>query len=840
MEHPFRNSLAPYSACSAAALLLLSSCGGSGYVRVDEVYISKQSPALEKAAREMSTAQKESLGDAASARLQDLRVEVDAASGLGPEEFRILVGDAEVRVQGGGTSGALYGGLEAAERMRRGLSGPGLAIARATPRFERRILRSGISLPGLSERPDPLDADALFDALARGRFNTLAVACRSPFARLVRLARFPKAAGAAGPTTAPGELNAFLARAESSGVNLLVTPLTLEIPDAFFQNYGARPEERSSASALGRSYLRECIVELLRAHPRIAGVGISGETLRAAPGSPPEEIARAVFLDGIRASGRKAYLFVHLSAAESLKGLAAPQDIEVLREVEAPATLLGPRPGDAVPARSTCVSIPRHEILPSPPTAARTAVLMRRAASSFPAAFVLDGFDSRSAATRGSHRLARESFLTGVIGLSAWDPGLDDGAWSALWPDLDSSAVPALVEALAGLEGAWTELALHHRGSPEWSPLFPEDAHRAPGAMRDSRPLLGLLELIFTRSRDPAHLTIPESVALEVRGQTAGSTGAHALETARVILERANASLASLEPILAGAGGDSPVDAARRLALEIEGLSRIAICQGKRIRAGVFLLRHAAGIGKGAREEARKEIVEATREIAQAAEALGAIRDDDPHGLVPHGLASWRAALEEDGRAIAAALSDPGGFRATPLLEARIPLATSFDFEAVRGFLHLGHGLLDNPPLALTEDSQLFEAEDMVGSWQSLRDIPGFSGTGYLSSGAQGAPSGGGPVLRIRLERAGTFQVWTRAVEGRGESCTLRLRVQGVLLQPTHDSGAGARRLEWRKAGQVALAPGEAFLQVIDDGAGREGIDAIVLTRDAQWIPPES
>src|SRR5688572_17703119 len=121
MEHAFRNSVAPCSAFSAAALLLLSSCGGSGYVRVDEVYISKQSPALEKAAREMSTAQKESLGVAAGGRLQDLHVEVDAASGLGPEEFRILAGEAEVRVQGGGTSGALYGGLEAAERMRRGL-----------------------------------------------------------------------------------------------------------------------------------------------------------------------------------------------------------------------------------------------------------------------------------------------------------------------------------------------------------------------------------------------------------------------------------------------------------------------------------------------------------------------------------------------------------------------------------------------------------------------------------------------------------------------------------------------------------------------------------------------
>lgn len=465
---------------------------------------------------------------------------------------------------------------------------------------------------------------------------------------------------------------------------------------------------------------------------------------------------------------------------------------------------------------------------------------MRRTAASFPAGFVLDGFDARSVARKGSHLLARESFLTEIFGLCSWDPGLDDVAWRALWPDLGAQTAPVLAEALAGLENAWTELALFHGGSPDWSPLVPEDRLRAPGAMRDGRPDLVLLELIFTRTRDPAHLSIPESIALEVRGKAPGSPGTHALETARIILERAGASLGSVEALLAGAGGGSLTEPARRLALEIEGLSRIAICQGKRIRAGVLLLRHAAGIGSGAREEARKEIAEAMREISQAEEALAGIRDDDPHGLVSRGMGSWRAALEDDGRAIATALADPVGFRATPLLEARIPLSQSFDYADVRGFLHLGSGMLDNPPLALTEDAQLFEAEDMIGSWQSLREIPGFSGTGYLSSGVQGSPAGGGPVLRIRLERPGTFQVWTRAVEGGGESCALRLRVQGVSLPPTHASGAGARRLEWRKAGQATLAAGEAFLQVIDDGAGREGIDAIVLTRDAQWVPPES
>jgi hypothetical protein len=465
---------------------------------------------------------------------------------------------------------------------------------------------------------------------------------------------------------------------------------------------------------------------------------------------------------------------------------------------------------------------------------------MRWAAASFPGGFVLDGLDAKSIARRGSHLLARESFLTGVLGRCAFEPGLEEGAWTALWPELDAGAAPPLSRALAALEEAWKELALLQRGSPAWTPLLPEDEERAPGAMRDSRPAIGLIEIVFTRSADPGRLSIPESVALEVRGKAAGPRGVHALDVSKAILEKSRAALESVKALLSSPQMDSRGDPAWRLAAEIGGLSRIAACHGKRIRAGVFLLRHAAGLGRGAREEALNELAEAAREISLARDALQALRDDEPHGLSARGMDSWLAVLEEDTRVVSAARPDTAGFRAAPLLEAPIPLPPSFDYEEVRGFLHWGAGMLDNPAIALTEDSQLFEAEDMVGSWQASREIHGFSGTGCLSSGVVGSPAGGGPVLRVRVDRPGTFQAWVRAVEGGGESCALRLRAQGALLPPTHASVQGPRRLEWRKAGQMTLAAGEVFLQVVDDGAGRESIDAFVLSRDPQWVPPES
>ncbi len=81
----------------AAILSCPSSCSHLGFQEVGEgVYVSSSSPGLEHAAEKISAARKESTDG--SAQTPELTVEVNPDSGIGPEEFRILVDKNWIRV----------------------------------------------------------------------------------------------------------------------------------------------------------------------------------------------------------------------------------------------------------------------------------------------------------------------------------------------------------------------------------------------------------------------------------------------------------------------------------------------------------------------------------------------------------------------------------------------------------------------------------------------------------------------------------------------------------------------------------------------------------------------
>ncbi|MBI4603925.1 MAG: hypothetical protein HY721_18370 [Planctomycetes bacterium] len=68
---------------------------------------------------------------------------------------------------------------------------------------------------------------------------------------------------------------------------------------------------------------------------------------------------------------------------------------------------------------------------------------------------------------------------------------------------------------------------------------------------------------------------------------------------------------------------------------------------------------------------------------------------------------------------------------------------------------------------------------------------------------------------------------------------SVRVRVGNTDLTPTHGStAAGPRRFAWERAGRADLPEGDVFLEVFDAGAGEEGVDAVVLSRDGDWAPP--
>jgi hypothetical protein len=138
----------------------------------------------------------------------------------------------------------------------------------------------------------------------------------------------------------------------------------------------------------------------------------------------------------------------------------------------------------------------------------------------------------------------------------------------------------------------------------------------------------------------------------------------------------------------------------------------------------------------------------------------------------------------------------------------------------------------------MTEDSQLFEAEDFVGTWSVAQDVAGASGRGTVSSQVTGRRASTNMVLRLALSRPGTFHIWTQALAGGGEARSILLRAGRTDLGPTHERKDGPARLAWEKAGQVTWPAGEVFLEIIDAGVGREAVDSIVITRDERWSPP--
>jgi hypothetical protein len=823
-------------------------CRQFGFTRVgDGVYIAGSNPAIERAGEEISTARKQARGnDPANSALPDLSVAINPSAGLGPEDFRILVEDKAIRVEGGGPAGAYYGGLEVARRIREGRSTPSIVLPRSTPGFPFRAVRAGIDLPGLSSKPAAGDWRTFIDRVAAGRFNALILSCDDCFPALVRLARFPKAFEGLDRDGAARQkvFRELLAYAEERNVRLLLVPAVLRAPQPFLRSYGTPGADEASRESLSQSFLRECITELLRSYPQLLGVGVSNDSLVGRPAAKVDDFVRNVHVEGIRASGRSATLFV-ASDVSSLLAKLGSSGVEVLREVNLTPSLAAVDARGAPVGNATaklCGRLPLQSLFPSWPTPERCAAILDAARTVTPNGFTIDLFSSSASVAQGSYLLEREGLLAACFGLSASQPPLEPASWAAMWGDSARAQSDALLQAARACAEIWPELARFH-GGPSWSPLTLNEAGGAADGkdLRDDQPFLSIVELVFSPSGHPGYLNIPDSIALEAKKQVPAQSLRAPLDAAGDMLAQSTAALNALATRAAETGGGLPpasIGFASAAATEIEAVARLGEFHARRIRAGVFLLRHAAGISDGARAEAIAEMDRAAASWSLAEEAFTRLRSACPGGSFPD-LKSGGAGIKEDLRLVRAVKSDPIGFQASPLwLEARSPSAP-FDFRALRGFVDLGASVLNSPPVELLDDSQLFEAEDFSGTWSLAKDISGYSGKGYASSGAAGERSSIPLTLRLRVKEPALVHVWVKSlVGGGGESPSVRIRAGAVELKPTHASASGSPRFAWERAGKLQLDAGETFVQIRDEGTGREGVDAVVLSRDGNWTPP--
>ncbi len=129
------------------------------------------------------------------------------------------------------------------------------------------------------------------------------------------------------------------------------------------------------------------------------------------------------------------------------------------------------------------------------------------------------------------------------------------------------------------------------------------------------------------------------------------------------------------------------------------------------------------------------------------------------------------------------------------------------------------------------------ECEDFGGPWREQRNIPGYSGRGFVVSNAEGIATE--PMsLDVEIPEPGTYYVWARGWEGGGSDRRWRVQVGDVLLDITHQA-LRANRFAWQPCGEVELAEGDVEIHLVDAGTSFEVADAIMLTTDAEHDPTE-
>jgi hypothetical protein len=131
-------------------------------------------------------------------------------------------------------------------------------------------------------------------------------------------------------------------------------------------------------------------------------------------------------------------------------------------------------------------------------------------------------------------------------------------------------------------------------------------------------------------------------------------------------------------------------------------------------------------------------------------------------------------------------------------------------------------------------------ADEMQGTWVQQQNYPGYLGDWFRAS-EDGAKNRGPLDLEVGLARAGQYSVWVHAlIGGATPDRALATRMNGLLFPASHgEAGPAAGQFTWHKVGEVDLPRGIATVSVQATGRGYAGLDAIVLTQEARWQPPE-
>jgi hypothetical protein len=312
--------------------LLTASCGWSKAETISIIVASNAAPRVEFGAEKLAEAIKAVKMDGVIARTEKvsgrkIHLETPEDSSVGREGFRFdLMGNNDLVVTSGDDSGALYGCLELAKRIRAEGKLPAITVGNFSDKPAMTLrgtcigLQKTFILPGRKVYEYPITPDLFpwfydkklwteyLDFLVENRMNTLYLWSGHPFASLVRLKDYPYAVEVPDDVFVKNqEQYRWLAQeCDQRGIWLVQMFYNIFVSKPFAETNHISTQ-LSAPTPLVADYTRKSIAEFVKEYPNVGLLVCLGEALQDTP-NQIEWATKTILpgvLDGMKEAGLK-------------------------------------------------------------------------------------------------------------------------------------------------------------------------------------------------------------------------------------------------------------------------------------------------------------------------------------------------------------------------------------------------------------------------------------------------------------------------------------------------------------------------------------------------------
>ena len=243
---------------------------------------------------------------------------------LGSEAFSILPDGKAITIYGGDKRGLIYGTLALVEHLKNGVSLENIKSEDDKPGFEFRGIK--FNLPWHTYRPSSaLDQhyqtvrnlkfwEAFLDMMVENRFNVISLWNLDPYTFMIKPKNFPEASPWSEKEMAEWQhfYHEIFRMAKERGLDTYIVHWNIFVSKQFAkahnvakQNFYPNYFVKGDTSEIVRSYMRECVKQVLHEYPNLDGIGISqGEGMAGMTPLQRQEWVDDVLIKGMLEAGR--------------------------------------------------------------------------------------------------------------------------------------------------------------------------------------------------------------------------------------------------------------------------------------------------------------------------------------------------------------------------------------------------------------------------------------------------------------------------------------------------------------------------------------------------------